>query len=185
MKRKIEPCIAVPMDGKQPAIGVGAVFNVPAEPPKPTLIATRRYKAGYVVRTEEYPPEAYGTGAPFRMKSAYTPDGAYIGDQRTAHRLVVKRGIAPQLSSADHRVCSIGYCAKELKWYGWSHRAIYGFKVGDVVKEGDCTAMSGWTDECLRQHPERDVSLPVGFKAKTLEDAKRMARAIGRYNHCS
>lgn len=24
------------------------------------------------------------------------------------------------------------------KWYGWSHRAIYGFKVGDTIKTTDC-----------------------------------------------
>jgi len=24
------------------------------------------------------------------------------------------------------------------KWYGWSHRAVYGFKVGDKIKKGDC-----------------------------------------------
>ena len=24
------------------------------------------------------------------------------------------------------------------KWYGWSHRATYGFGIGDKVKKGDC-----------------------------------------------
>lgn len=24
------------------------------------------------------------------------------------------------------------------KWYGWSHRAIHGFDIGDDVKKGDC-----------------------------------------------
>jgi hypothetical protein len=24
------------------------------------------------------------------------------------------------------------------KWYGWSHRAVYGFGIGDKVKTGDC-----------------------------------------------
>lgn len=24
------------------------------------------------------------------------------------------------------------------KWYGWSHRAVYGFGIGDKVKKGDC-----------------------------------------------
>ena len=84
-----------------------------------------------------------------------------------------KRGIVPE----DHKL-SIGFCEQEQKWYGWSHRAIYGFGVGDVVKEGDCTATSGWTDEYLAEHPEEDLSLPVGFKAETLDDAKRMAIAF-------
>lgn len=54
---------------------------------------------------------------------------------------------------------SIGYNENTDTWYGWSHRAIYGFKVGSEVKEGDCgfnTKKGAW-------------------KAKTIEDAKQMA----------
>ena len=64
------------------------------------------------------------------------------------------------------------------KWYGWSHRALYGFGIGDEVHEGDLTNMSGFTDEYLSEHPEEDLSLPVGFVAKNLNDAKRMAIAF-------
>ena len=34
----------------------------------------------------------------------------------------------------DHSVASIGKSEADGKWYGWSHRAIYGFKAGDEVK---------------------------------------------------
>ena len=61
----------------------------------------------------------------------------------------------------------IGFSEKEQKWYGWSHRAIYGFGIGDEVKEGDC---------CASAAPGK--ALPVGFKAKTLNDAKKMAEAF-------
>ena len=91
---------------------------------------------------------------------------------------MVKRGIKPEKVNPDESVCSIGLCAYENKWYGWSHRAIYGFTIGDIVKEGDCTASSGWTDEYLADHPEEDLSLPVGFEAKSLDDARRMAIAF-------
>ncbi len=37
---------------------------------------------------------------------------------------------------AEHRA-TIGFSEKEQKWYGWSHRAIYGFSVGDKIKKGD------------------------------------------------
>lgn len=67
---------------------------------------------------------------------------------------------------------------KEQKWYGWSHRAIYGFGIGDIVEEGDCTATSGWSNEHLKKHPKDDLSLPIGFEAKSLDDAKRMAIAF-------
>lgn len=32
----------------------------------------------------------------------------------------------------------VGYSPKKQKWYGWSHRAIYGFKIGSTCKKGDC-----------------------------------------------
>ena len=145
------------------------------------LVRTRRYKVGYEVRTEQVSGDEAGGGEPFEMRSAFTPSGAYIGNPKTAHRLVVKRGIQPELreSGCDGvNVCSIGFCEKEQKWYGWSHRAIHGFGIGDVVDEGDCCASPGWTDEWLAEHPEADESLPVGFTAKTGTDCKRMAVAF-------
>ena len=76
------------------------------------------------------------------------------------------------------RVACIGFAPAQNKWYGWSHRAMYGFGIGDEVHEGDLTNMSGFTDEYLSEHPEEDLSLPVGFVAKNLNDAKRMAIAF-------
>lgn len=32
----------------------------------------------------------------------------------------------------------LGWSEKQQKWYGWSHRAIYGFGVGSRVAPGDC-----------------------------------------------
>jgi len=141
----------------------------------------RRYKAGYVVK------EVYDSRDKLTIKSAYTPEGYYIGTSKFAYRLT-KRGIRPEIAPniateiegvpCPHRVCSIGFSEKDNKWYGWSHRAIYGFTIGDKVKEGDCCASSGWTQEFLDDHPEADVSLPVGFTAKTMEDARKMAIAF-------
>ena len=139
-------------------------------------LSTRKYKAGYEIRTEYW--SHNGDDEKTLMKAAYTPDGEYIGNSKWAHRLVVKRGIRPQKAMPSHSVCSIGFCKKEQKWYGWSHRAIFGFGIGDVVKEGDIHATSGWTDDYLAEHPEEDLSLPVGFRAETLNDAKRMAVAF-------
>lgn len=70
------------------------------------------------------------------------------------------------LRTAGSSVCSMGFSESQQKWYGWSHRAVAGFGVGDKVKSGSTctTATEGW-------------ALPVGFKAKTLEDARRMAAA--------
>jgi len=146
-----------------------------------TILSERHYrrgdqKEGYVVRTELV--SGVGDGSDVKMKSAYTPSGDYIGDSRTAYRLCIKKGIKPEKAQADHCVCSIGFSEADQKWYGWSHRAIYGFGVGDTVKEGDCCASSGWIPEYLAEHPDEDRSLPVGFTAKSLSDARRMAVAF-------
>ena len=76
----------------------------------------------------------------------------------------------------DH--ASIGFSEKEQKWYGWSHRAFCGFGIGHIAKEGGCHTTSGWTEEYLKEHPEEDLSVPVGFECKTLEDCKRCAIAF-------
>jgi len=151
------------------------------------VINVRRYQAGYEIRTEKLTEEESGCQRGLVIKSAYTiPEGYYIGNSKVAYRLIVKRGIKPEpiqpaneeANGGRGQTCCIGFSEREQRWFGWSHRAICGFGVGDVVQEGDCTASSGWTDEWLAEHPEDDLSLPVGFEAKTLEDAKRMAIAF-------
>ncbi len=116
------------------------------------------------------------------MTTCYTVDGYWIGNIEKAKYLCETLGICPVPHPDTKRgelvPCSIGLNEKEQKWYGWSHRAIFGFGIGDIVEEGGCCASSGWTDEYLAEHPEVDKRLPVGFKAETLEDAKRMAIAF-------
>ena len=140
------------------------------------LLSTRNYRAGYILRKELIDGAEF-SGPDFEVTSAYTPDGLYIGDSKTAYYLCKKKGIKPELRNGCS-VCSIGFCEREQKWYGWSHRAIFGFRVGDTVKSGDCTNSSGFDEEYLVDHPEADYSLPLGFVAKNLSDAKRMAVAF-------
>lgn len=88
---------------------------------------------GYVVVTERRamrdPMRAPRPGEVFFLfRSAFSLEGGYIGDPRTSHRLWKRYGIVPELSDNKHNVCSIGYSARKRKWYGWSHRAIYGFR---------------------------------------------------------
>ena len=108
--------------------------------------------------------------------SFYSEDGGYIGRVDNFKKLVIERGIMPQKVDASDKVCSIGK-STDGKWYGWSHRAIYGFSIGDVVNKGDCCASSGWTKEYLKTHDDPHI-LPVGFEAKIEEDCKRMAIAF-------
>jgi hypothetical protein len=144
------------------------------------VVKVLHYKAGYEVRTERISGEEHGMpeGAVMDMRCAYTPEGDYLGDPKMARYLVVKRGIRPEKAAPDHNVCSIGFCEREQKWYGWSHRAIYGYGIGDVAQEGSLCTQSGSIPEYVAEHPEADLSVPVGFTADTLDDAKRMAIAF-------
>lgn len=109
------------------------------------VLGTRHYKAGYEVHTEIH--KINDADSPVTIKSAYTPSGDYIGSSVWAFRLCNKRGIAPEKSHPDNNVCSIGFCEREQKWYGWSHRAIYGFGVGSTVSKGDCAYIPATVDE--------------------------------------
>lgn len=97
------------------------------------------------------------TEEPTEMHSAYTIEGDYIGDWEEADDLH-DRGIVPELASEDHCVCSIGFCAVEAKWFGWSHRAMFGFGVGDDV----------YVNEQYEGDTEKN-------KITTLEQAKKCA----------
>jgi len=144
------------------------------------VIKVRRYKIGYMVKEEKVlthfedkPPDDF-----MILKSAYTLNDEHIGDPRIANILYRKYGIKPELADKTHNICSIGFSSKDNKWYGWSHRAIHGFSIGDIVSDGDCTNSSGYIASYLQEHPEKDKSLPVGFIAKTLGDCKKMAIAF-------
>lgn len=67
--------------------------------------------------------------------------------------------IIPEKTDPSHSVCSIGYSKKDGKWYGWSHRARFGWKVGDKVTK----------DTCGNPKDEEWI-------IKTEEEAKQMAK---------
>lgn len=112
----------------------------------------------YILRTEI----CYIGDDSIEMNSAYSKiDNSYIGDEDMAKELTDKLNIVPQ--SYDINNCPtacIGYCEPESKWYGWSHRGMCGFGVGDKVDSEDHLC-SG--------------ELPVGYECKTLDDCKNCA----------
>ena len=61
----------------------------------------------------------------------------YVGDLRWAYDLI-KRGIYDPKPLGKGGTCCYGKSDLDGKWYGWSHRAMYGFTVGSTVKKGDC-----------------------------------------------
>jgi len=106
----------------------------------------------------------YG-GVDIEMSTAFSlPNLEYIGKTKFAYRLVHKYGIisfqsinkkpVPNFSKPEKALnvlinnlmaeysfsptCCLGFSEKEQKWYGWSHRAIFGFGIGSIIKKGDC-----------------------------------------------
>lgn len=83
------------------------------------------------------------------ITGAYTIDTAdYIGNEDFAKNLD-EAGIKPQLANDGDKVCTIGFCEKDQKWHGWSHRARYGFGIGSEVKKGDCAYVAKDKDDFL------------------------------------
>lgn len=103
------------------------------------VLKVRKYKAGYEVREEEVFTNFEGLheGPTFTMKSAYTPEGDYIGNSVWAYRLCKKRGIKPELANPNDNVCAIGFCEERQKWAGWSHRCLCEFGIGNRLFEED------------------------------------------------
>lgn len=122
---------------------------------KKEVLSEKEYD-GYVVRKENVS-NFCDDESEVVVESAYTKNGDYIGDHEAAKFYVEEKGIAPELADKSHSVCSIGFCEKEDKWYGWSHRAIQGFGIGD---------------EAYEEHPE---GRKKGSKIKTMEEAKKAA----------
>ena len=104
------------------------------------------------------------------INAAYTSSGEYLGDPEFAKTLA-KKGITQfEKTEPDHCVCSIGFNPEEEKWYGWSHRAMYGFGVGSKCKMGDCGYNPKDADDFIKQLKklyktstfEKDVPDPEG-----------------------
>lgn len=109
------------------------------------IISTVKHKHGYIVKTELV--KDMGDDH-FEVQHAYNENDEYIGNPEFASHLF-EMGIKPTKSQKSNNVCSIGFCEKESKWYGWSHRSIYGFGVGSEVKKGDCAYVPVNRDDFL------------------------------------
>jgi len=128
------------------------------------VLGVRRYKAGYEIRTEGIPAEESASGTPMTMKSAFVSDtGEYIGSSKWARKLMHVMGIVPEVRQKPNDMeanggrgfpCSIGFCEEEQKWYGWSHRAIFGFGLRHTVRIGDAGYVAdnkhSFAEHCLQ-----------------------------------
>ena len=89
----------------------------------------RRYKL-YDLVVREW---ADGDGGSVRVREDHTKSGHIIDQQRRQGgrtgllKFIIKHGIRAEPILPDNKYCSIGL-APDGTWYGWSHRAITGFK---------------------------------------------------------
>jgi hypothetical protein len=80
---------------------------------------------------EIYRSKIDGSYVTLNVPHIYTP---YI-------KFLIKNNIHEIQSYGDDRkscCASIGFNSETNTWYGWSHRAYYGFTIGSVAKKGDC-----------------------------------------------
>src|SRR5690606_8505321 len=61
----------------------------------------------------------------------------------------------------EPRTACIGFNPKEQKWYGWSHRAVYGFGIGSECKQGhsgyEPSNKEDYIQDCLRFWGDLDM----------------------------
>lgn len=83
-------------------------------------------------------------------------DNSYVGrvgmseDDGTVKYLRDKN--ITMLQTSNGKVSCLGFCSEEGKWYGWSHRAIYGFGVGSEVSKGDCAYSAATPEDLIESH---------------------------------
>ena len=146
------------------------------------VVKVLHYAVGYEVRTEIVDNLEYmgpvarkwqnKSGRFMVMRSAYTPKGDYIGNPKFV-RFLFRRGIRLiEKAAPSHSICSIGFNAKEGKWYGWSHRAICGFGLGDRIFNERWKKATGKTP--FIRHGDRVITQYAHAKLA----AKRFARSV-------
>jgi hypothetical protein len=113
-----------------------------------------RDEDGYEVRTEKCS-IGLRDNSEVDMESSYAKkSGCYVGEEKEMKHLIDKMGIDPDTLEApkDCHVCTIGLNPKSKTWFGWSHRAINGFGVGDKP-----LAATPFGNETNHQGPAKDL----------------------------
>jgi len=79
-------------------------------------------------------------------------DGSYAGCPRNG-QFYLDKGLTQLQAShpfdkdKETISTSLGFNEEDQKWYGWSHRAFYGFTIGSSCKKGDCAYIPDSADE--------------------------------------
>ena len=127
----------------------------------------------------------YGFGKSMVYESKF--DGSYIthvGMEKNV-KFLADREITEELTHG------VGFSPKDRKWYGWSHRAIFGFGIGSTCKKGDIHYVASTPEELIDDYANfyADISKETAERyraevkcgkgewiASTMEEAKQMAK---------
>ena len=108
------------------------------------------------------------------MDIAYSDkDMGYIGEPKKADQLWKKFGIEFECIDKSHSVCSIGWSEKDSKYYGWSHRAICGFGIGDKIFDSNYLPQGEKTP--FTQHGKQEIKSKADARKSAIKFAKYVA----------
>ncbi len=65
--------------------------------------------------------------------------------------------------NSNHDTCSIGKSEADGKYYGWSHRAVYGFGIGDVIKPGNMGNKYQYSDKIQKKYNDMLNTVDVDY----------------------
>ena len=113
-----------------------SIYNSKEEP-NAAKILNHRVEYPFIIQEEEITLDGEVT----ILQVVYTFDNFYYVGSIDQMDWLIKYGITEQLQPASGDInctCSIGFNPVLQKWFGWSHRATFGFGIGSEVKFGDC-----------------------------------------------
>lgn len=88
-----------------------------------------------------------GLGSPCEIyKSKFDDSYVTMVGQEENIKYLADREITEELTHG------VGFSPKDGKWYGWSHRAIFGFTIGSTCKKGDCHYTASTPEEMIDDH---------------------------------
>lgn len=107
-------------------------------------------------------------------------DGSYLTRVGMENDLnfLLKRGVTEQIQDGygEPKTCCIGFNPIEQKWYGWSHRAIFGFGIDSDCKKGACGYSAGtkedFAEENLKWYGDTDRKETYKINATVKEVTK-------------
>jgi len=82
----------------------------------------------------------------------------------------IDSGIDPELAYPSDSVCCVGWSERKKTYYGWSHRAICGFEIGDRIFEVDFSGKSDNTS--FKEHGTRVIKSKFDARVSAMNFAK-------------